>query len=91
MNATMLSKWILVAAMSGSGLIYLPLGSYLPGGAAPLDQIRASPAVEAIVPARLETTGTGPSSARPSFPAESGTKFRFGFLEFEDDPDAPAK
>jgi len=51
MHATTLSKWVLVAAMSGGGLICLTLGSHVRGVAAPLDQIRGSPALTVNVPA----------------------------------------
>jgi len=93
MKAKTLSKWVLVAAMLSAGLIHLFLGSQVRGLAAPLDHIRGAPVVKAIVPASVEITraAASPSSAHPASPGESGTKFRFGFLEFEDDPDASAK
>ena len=50
------------------------------GVAAPLDQIRDSPAATVNVAASVEM------ARAPT--GEAGTKFRFGFLEFEDGPDA---
>lgn len=83
MNATTLSKWILVAAVPGAGLILLLWGPDLPSGAASLDQIRGSPTVNVAVPAMVEIARAPPG--------ESGARFRFGFLEFEDDPEATAE
>ena len=93
MKAMTLSKWVLVAAMPSAGLIHLFLGSQVRGVAAPLDHIRGTPVVNAILPASVEITraAASPSSSDPASLGESGTKFRFGFLEFEDDPDASAK
>ena len=76
MNATTLSKWVLVA-MIGAGLSYLILGSHVRGVAA---QIRDSPAATVNVEASVEMARAPTGGA--------GTKFRFGFLEFEDGPDA---
>jgi hypothetical protein len=83
MNATTLSKWLLVAATVGAGLSHLILGSHVRGGAASLDQVRASPAAEVNVLVRVEIARAPPG--------ETGARFRFGFLEFDDDPDAPAQ
>ena len=83
MNTTTLSNWILVAAVIGAGLIQLLLGPDLPGVAASLDQIRGGRAVNVALPAGVEIARV------PS--GESGARFRFGFLEFEDDPEAPAQ
>jgi hypothetical protein len=72
--------------------IYLLVGPQVRGFAGPLD-LRGSPLIKAIVPGRLEIApaAASPSSARPAPSDQPPTKFRFGFLEFEDDPDAPAK
>jgi hypothetical protein len=55
------------------------------------DQASLQP-TEAIVPASVESaqTAADPSSARSYSVGEHGSKFRLGFLEFEDDPDALA-
>ena len=82
MNATTLSKLILVAAVVGAGLIQLLSGPDLPRVAASLDQIRGGRAVKVALPASVEIARVPPG--------ESGARFRFGFLEFEDDPEAPA-
>jgi len=93
MSATALSKSVLVAAVIGAGLSYLIVGSHVRGIPAPIEPIRASLAAEAIVSASVdvERAAVGLSSARPSPSGELGTKFRFGFLEFEDHPDASAE
>jgi hypothetical protein len=83
MNATTLSKWTLVAAVAGAGLIQLLWGPDLPGVAATLDQIRGGRPVNVALPLSVEI-------AREPH-GESGARFRFGFLEFEDDPEAPAQ
>ena len=81
---------ILAVAIIGGGLAYT-VASRVRGSAAPIEHIRSTPVVKVIVPASVENahTAVGPRSARPSSPTLSG-KSRFGFLEFEDDPDAPA-
>ena len=73
--------------------IYLLVGPSVRGFAGPLDHLRGSPVIKAIVPGRLEIAlaAANPSSARPAPSDQPATQFRFGFLEFEDDPDAPAK
>jgi hypothetical protein len=92
-HATTLSRWILAVAIIGGGLAYLIVASRVRGSAAPIEHIRSTPVVKVIVPASVENahTAVGPRSARPSSPTLSGAKSRFGFLEFEDDPDAPAE
>ena len=73
--------------------IYLLVGPSVRGFAWPLDHLRDSLVIKAIVPGRLEIApaAASPSSARPVPSDQPATKFRLGFLEFEDDPDAPAK
>jgi len=91
-HATTLSRWILAVAIIGGGLAYT-VASRVLGSAAPIEHIRSTPVVKVIVPASVENahTAVGPRSARPSSPTLSGAESRFGFLEFEDDPDAPAE
>jgi hypothetical protein len=90
-HATTLSRWILAVAIIGGGLAYT-VASRVRGSAAPIEHIRSTPVVKVIVPASVENAHTaGTRSARPSSPTLSGAKSRFGFLEFEDDPDAPAE
>jgi len=91
-HATTLSRWILAVAIIGGGLAYLTVASRVRGSAAPIEHIRSTPVVKVIVPASVENAHTaGTRSARPSSPTLSGAKSQFGFLEFEDDPDAPAE
>jgi hypothetical protein len=88
-HATTLWKSMLATAILSAGLVYLIVASDVRGAVAPIEKIRNTPAAMTIVPANVETahTAAGPSGARASLPAFSGTRFRFGFLEFEDDPD----
>ena len=92
-HATTLSRWILAVAIIDGALAYLTVASRVRGSAAPIEHVRSTPVVKVIVPASVENahTAVGPRSARPSSPTLSGAKSRFGFLEFEDDPDAPAE
>ena len=73
--------------------IYLLLGPHVRGFAEPLDHRRGSPVIKAIVPGSLQIApaAANPSNARPVPLDQPATKFRFGFLEFENDPDTPAK
>lgn len=90
MHAATLSKWMLAAAIIGAGLVYLTVASDVRGAITPIEQIRGTEVVRTIVPERVETphATAEPSGARASLPPFSGSRFRFGFLEFEDDPDA---
>ena len=93
-HPTTLSRWILAVAIIGGGLAYQTVALRVRGSAAPIEHIRSTPVVKVIVPARGAEdahTALGPRSARPSSPTLSGAKSRFGFLEFEDDADAPAE
>jgi hypothetical protein len=92
-QAATLSKWIFAAVIIGAGLAYLTVASHLRGAAASIEQVRSPPIVKVIVPASVEGVQTAavPSSARSYSVGEPGSKFRFGFLEFEDDPDALAE
>jgi hypothetical protein len=91
MSGTALAKLLLVASMLAGALIYPILGSRRV--AAPLDEHRGGPAVRVFVQASVENarTAADPGNAGPASPALSGARFRFGYLEFEDDPDARAK
>lgn len=88
-----LPPWILATAIIGAGLMCLAVASHERGAVAAIAQIRNAPVVNTIVPVSVETANTaaGPSTARPPLPASSEAGFRFGFLEFEDDPDASAE
>jgi hypothetical protein len=89
-HAKTLAKWILAAVIIGAGVAYLSLASHVRGVAAPIEAIRSGSLVKTIVPTSAHTA-PAPRSARPPLPAFSGARFRFGFLEFEDDPDAAAE
>jgi hypothetical protein len=74
--------------MLGGALMYYSFGSHMDGVAAPLDQNRGNPAA----PEKVEGAhAAGLNGAHLSSSSDSGTKFRFGFLEFEDDRDAQAE
>ena len=90
-HATTSAKWILAAATIGAVLIFLPIASHV-RGSAPIEQIRGTPVVKTNVPAGVESAhaAAGPGSALPASPGIPDARFRFGFLEFEDDPDARA-
>lgn len=87
-----LSKWILAAAIIGIGAAYLAVTSGVPRAAARFKE-RLNPGVVTAVPAGTED---GPAAmdlrnVRPVSPEIPNARFRFGFLEFEDDPDASTK
>jgi hypothetical protein len=58
---------------------------------AAIERARITPIIKVIVPSGAESTRAtaAASDVQPSPPAFSDATFRFGFLEFEDDPDAP--
>ena len=82
--------WLSASVIIGAGGVYLAAVSQLPRAAPPIDQICRT---QVVKPAsvQLPHATVGPSSTRPSPFGKSGTSFRFGFLEFEDDPDASAE
>jgi len=84
---------ILAAAIAGFGLVHLTVASHVREAAAPVAHVRSTPYVDMIVPASVESglAEAVPSSAQPSLPAIPIPRFRFGFLEFEDDFDASTK
>jgi hypothetical protein len=87
---TALSRWILAVAIVGAGLVYLTVASYVRGAAAPVAQVHSSPIMTAAVPPSTESAyaAAGPGTVPPLWRALPIAKFRFGFLEFENDPDA---
>jgi hypothetical protein len=92
-HATMLSRGILALAIMGAGLVSLTVVSHVRRATAPIAQIRGSPSIMPTVPPSAEdpSVAVGVSGAQSSSPEFSDTRFRFGFLEFEDDADAPSK
>jgi hypothetical protein len=91
-HATTLSRWILVMTSIGAGLACLALASYVHGVAAPITPTPSTPAVATIVPAsgRGAHAAAAPSGVRQPSSGIPDTRLRLGFLEFENDPDAPA-
>jgi hypothetical protein len=89
-EATALPKWMLAVAIIGAGLAYLTVVSHERGTAA---HERSTSFVKAKVPPSAESAHApgGPGTVPPSSPTLASTKFRFGFLEFEDDPDASTR
>jgi hypothetical protein len=88
-----LSRWILALAVLGAGLLSLTVVSRVRGAAAPIEHARIIPTIKVIVPPSAESTraAPAPSGAQPSSPVFSDARFRFGFLEFEDDAHAPSR
>jgi hypothetical protein len=91
-RATTLSRGILALAIMGAGLVSLAVASHVRGATAPIEHVRTAPIMKLILP-------PGPETARPAA-ATSGTQrsspalssgFRFGYLEFEDDANAPPR
>jgi hypothetical protein len=75
----------------GAGLLSLSVVSHVRGATAA--NARIIPTINVIVPPSAESprTAAAPSAALPSSAAFSNARFRFGFLEFEDDADAPSR
>jgi len=92
-KAMALSPWILALAIIAAGLASPTVASRVRGAAAPIEHARTTPATNVIVPPSAESTRAAPvpAGAQPSPPAFSDVTFRFGFLEFEDDADAPSR
>jgi hypothetical protein len=91
LRATELSRWILaLAIIISAGLVSLTVAAHVRGDAAPIGHVHSAQIIKVIVPPSPESgrERAGPSSTYPSSPVLTGLRFRFGFLEFEDDPDA---
>jgi hypothetical protein len=83
------STWIVVAAIIGAGLVCLALAPYVHGVAAPITPTPSTPVVATIVPAGGRSAHAAAAPHRPASPVITAAKFRLGFLEFENDPEAP--
>jgi len=83
------TRWILAVAIIGAGLAHLTVASHVCRGAGLVERI-STPAIKVIAPPGAASTppAVGPRNRLASSPALPEMKFRFGFLEFEDDPDA---
>ena len=92
-RTSMVRMWILPAAIGATGLAYLTLAWHEHGAAAHIEQSRRAPIAKEIAPAGVRDlrSTAGADSAHPLPPAFASAGFRFGFLEFEDDPHASAK
>ena len=88
-HSASVSKWMLAALIIGAGLVCLTVASQVRGAVVPIEQIRST----GVVPASVEGAHPVAAPARASLPLPgvSVVRFRFGFLEFEDDPDASAQ
>lgn len=88
-QTTALTRCMLAVAIIGAGLVSLNVASHVRGDTAPIEHVR-TPIVSLIVPPGPETVrrAAALSDTQPSSPALSSARFRFGFLEFEDDADA---
>jgi hypothetical protein len=93
MQETHLSRWMLALAIMGAAFLSLAVVSHVRRATAAIENARITPIIEVIVRPSAEGTSVpaAPSGARPSPLAFSDARFRFGFLEFEDDADAPSR
>jgi hypothetical protein len=92
-RTSILQTWILPAAIVATASAYLTLAWHQHGAAAHIEQSRGAPIAQEIAPAGVSYlhSAAGADSAHSLPPAFSSASFRFGFLEFEDDPVASAK
>jgi hypothetical protein len=82
------SRWILAVAIVGAVLVYLTLALYVRGAAAPIAQVHSAPIAKATVPPSAESAHAAAGANTTPSPALPIAKFRFGYVEFESDPDA---
>jgi hypothetical protein len=77
------------AAIIGAAVVYLAMASHVRGAAIPIEQIRSTRDIPNM-PASMGAAhwGADPGSAGP---LAAWPVFRFDFLEFEADPDAPVE
>jgi hypothetical protein len=83
------SKRVQAAAIIGAGLVSLAVASHMRGATAPTEQVRSA----RILPASQEGAHgvIAPTGASVASPSASIARFRFGFLEFEDEHAASAE
>jgi hypothetical protein len=88
-QARTVSKWSCAAAIIVAGFLYLTVASHVGGAVVPIEQIRSPAIGKTIVPGSVENPhlAAGPGRASSSSPVLPAARFRFGFLEFEDNPD----
>jgi hypothetical protein len=77
----------------GAGLFSLTVASRVGGATAANEHSGTASIIKVIVPpsAEISHAAAAPSAALPSSAAFSEAPLRFGFLEFEDDADAPSR
>jgi hypothetical protein len=82
---------LMALTVMGAGLLSLSVVSHVREGAAA--NARVAPTINVTVPPSAESPRAAAAlrPALPASPAFSDTRFRFGFLEFEDDADAPPR
>jgi len=92
-QATALSRWILALAIISAGLISLTVAAHVREDAASIEHIQSTQIIKVIAPPSPQSSmePAGPSSTYPSTSVLTGPRFRFGFLEFEDDADAASR
>ena len=88
-----ISCQVLAVAITCAGLVSVAVASRIGGGVQSIERVHSPPIVKTTVQATLEDgyMPAGASSTRSWSPPSFGTNFRFGFLEFEDDADAPPR
>jgi len=79
---------ILAIAIAGAVLVYLTLALYGHGAAPPIAQVHGAPIAKATVPPSAESAHAAADANTTPSPALPIAKFRFGYVEFENDPDA---
>jgi len=91
-QTTALTRCILAVAIIAAGLVSLNLASHVRGATAPIEHVR-TPIVSLLLQPGPETVrpAAALSDTQLSSPALFSARFRFGFLEFEDDADAPPR
>jgi hypothetical protein len=86
----MLSRW-LSAAIIGAGLACVTVAAHVRKDADPIEHVSITPIIKVIVPSTAERAFPAIAPSSPSSPTLPSARFRFGFLEFEDDADAPPR
>jgi hypothetical protein len=87
------ARLILALAIMGVGLLSLTVASPVGRATAATEHARTASIIKVIVPPSAESShaAAAPSGALPSSAAISKALFQLGFLEFEDDADAPSR
>jgi hypothetical protein len=94
LNGAILLAWMFVAAIVITAPGYLAVTPHEHEASAVIERIPSTHLVEQFPApsAASASSSASPSSAQsPPSPLLPGARLRFGFLEFEDDPDPPTE